>query len=79
MQGPTFKGSISLDEYGAVQKDWWSTCKKDIASDAPRLEAPQPAEDELLLTGERGWCLLKRNVGIVQVADTAGRTWTLIQ
>lgn len=77
--GPTFIGSVLLDEYGMALKRWVMTYKRDVASDAPRLEAPQPAEDELLLTSEKGWCLLKRNVGIVQVADTAGRTWTLIQ
>lgn len=41
------------------------------------LTPPTPNDNQLLLKDKSGWCLLERNIGIIQMADTLGHTWKL--
>ncbi|MBO4361974.1 MAG: hypothetical protein J5823_04225 [Paludibacteraceae bacterium] len=44
-----------------------------------RTPAPSPVDNTIVLQTDAGWCLLERGVGIVQIADTLGHTWKLLQ
>lgn len=71
---------VSIDAYGNVSEEMYISCQYREAEGVHSLAAePQPAPDEKVIRGETGWILLKRHVGIIQAADTAGHTWKLIQ
>lgn len=44
-----------------------------------RTPAPAPTDNTIVLQTDAGWCLLERGVGIVQIADTLGHTWKLVE
>lgn len=44
-----------------------------------RTPAPAPTDNTLVLQTDAGWCVLERGVGIVQIADTLGHTWKLVE
>ena len=44
-----------------------------------RTPAPSPSDNMIVLQTDAGWCLLERGVGIVQIADTLGHTWKLVE
>ena len=44
-----------------------------------RIPAPSPSDNMIVLQTDAGWCLLERGVGIVQIADTLGHTWKLVE
>ena len=44
-----------------------------------RTPAPSPTDNTIVLQTDAGWCLLERGVGIVQIADTLGHTWKLVE
>lgn len=70
---------IHLVAKDKIQPQLEIKCYRELSSDTSvGLPAPpQPNTDQLLLEDKGGWCLLERNVGIVQMADTLGHTWRL--
>lgn len=44
-----------------------------------RTPAPSPTDNTIVLQTDAGWCVLERGVGIVQIADTLGHTWKLVE
>lgn len=54
------------------------SCNREIPTDGiKKVDIPTPSENQILLQDKSGWCLLERNVGIIQMADTSGHTWVL--
>lgn len=70
---------IGILNTGALEPKMDISCGREIATssttDTPKI--PQPNTNQLLLQDKSGWCLLERNIGIVQMADTSGHAWTL--